>query len=179
MDGKSLLNEEMAETTMGDHHGALRSAYDEIKHLRQKIEELKHEIGAPIGAHHPLEQKPRGKTWHYERLNWLSEVNALRSRITELEHKEFFYSALERELDILIEIARAAKQVVFAHMSPDKAGEECIILQNALEKWEDPAANLLYGAIESGSVDCPVCKGTASPLNVCDRCGITGKLYGD
>ena len=72
----------------GEHNiGTLDSgqANKGMHRLAFAVRDLLAMIGEPPAGMHPDEWKPRAKTWHEERLNWIGEVNALRNHIKELE----------------------------------------------------------------------------------------------
>lgn len=66
----------------------LQARRNEVKHQSQIILALRAEIGKPPEGSHPDEQVPRAATWHKERLNWIVEVEKLRSALNNTRNSQ-------------------------------------------------------------------------------------------
>jgi len=71
---------------------ALAAKDEEIERLNDLVDgakvtiaALRAEIGSPAVGSHPDEAKPRAKTWHAERANWIKETAGLRRQLAKAE----------------------------------------------------------------------------------------------
>ncbi len=91
---------------------ALKKERDLLEKLRASEAQAKRErgdmladltelVGEPPTGSHPDEQRPRAATWHQERLNWISEVETIRTENASLRKQVTAAEGLETALTAL------------------------------------------------------------------------------